>query len=45
MEVRYKFLLEADVEDKVHFNGVRGSLRDIIMSIKWNKALLFVGVE
>ena len=45
VEVCYEYLVEADIEDEVYYNGKEGCLRDVIMSIKYNKVPLFVGVE
>ena len=45
METRFESLFNAKVGDRVKFEGKTGTLRDIILSIKLNKAPLFVGVE
>ena len=45
MESYFKMLFNAKVQDRVKFEEKTGTLRDIILSIKLNKAPLFVGVE
>ena len=45
VEVRYEYFVEADVEDKVYYNGSEDCLQGILLRVKYNKALLFIRVE
>ena len=45
VKVRYEYFVDTNIEDKVYCNGKDGCLRDILLGVKYNKALLFIGVE
>ena len=45
IETRFQSLFNAKIGDRIKMNGNIGSLQDIILDIKVNKAPLFVGVE
>ena len=45
VETYFESLFNAKVGDRVKFKGKIGILRDMILSIKLNKAHLFVGVK
>ena len=45
IDTKFEIIYNANVFDRITMNGKTRSLWDIILSIKVNKILLFVGVE
>jgi len=43
--VKYEFIDNTNILDEVKYKGKTGILRDILLDIKHNNSLLFVGVE
>ena len=45
VKIRYEFITQTDIEDKVILNRKVGLLRDIILSVKYVQCPLFIGIE
>ena len=45
VDTRFEMIYNTNIFDRVTMNSKKGSLWDIILSIKVNEILLFVGVE
>ena len=45
VEVRHEFIINADIEDIVEYNGQKGTLRDIILDVKHRSHPLFTSIE